>query len=341
MSVKIHDDIFSKCLNYDSMYKAYINTKRGKVYKPEVVIFNMKLEYNIKKIVADLEDSSYCFGEYKKFYIYEPKKRCVLSAPFRDRIVHTWYVQNFLEPYFVPSFIPTTYACLKGRGMHKCALDMQKMIYTCSYLKEYSNAYILKMDISKYFNNINRQVLYTYISKKIYDKKFLELTKKILNTSSKFDDMPGIGLPIGNYTSQMFANIYLDKLDKYIIHTLKCKYVSRYMDDVICIFKNKLEAKDALKRIDIFLDNNLGLKLNPKTNIFKLSQGVNYCGYKINKYGLRLRNCGKRKLKNKIKSINIMLKSGKISIKEAKKMLAGNMGYAHIANLSNIFNYKL
>ncbi len=196
MAKKIHNNIFLKNLNYESMYIAYTHTKKGKTYSLQVISFNMRLEYNIKKIVSDLRSGNYIFGKYSEFYIYDPKKRRVLSAPFRDRIVHTWYVENFLEKYFCPSFISTSYACIKGRGMHKCALDMQSMIYKCSYLKEYENSYILKMDIAKYFNNIDRNILYSIISKKIYDSNFLKLTRDILNSASSFDDITGVGLPI-------------------------------------------------------------------------------------------------------------------------------------------------
>ncbi len=134
----------------------------------------------------------------------------------------------------------------------------------------------------------------------------------------------------------MFANIYLNEQDKYLKHILKCKYVSRYMDDTIIILRNKEEAKSVLNNITCFLNDNLKLKLNSKTNIFKISQGVNYCGYKINKYGLKIRNRGKRKIKIKIKKLNKLLKTGKISVKSAKNMLAGNIGYAKIANINKI-----
>ena len=331
MSQKIHN-IFDSKLSYQSIYNAYIHTKRLKAYRKDVIKFEFKLEYNINRIYQKLKSESYEFGKYNEFYVYEPKKRRILSASFEDRIVHTWYVKNFLEPYFVPTFIDTTYACILNKGMHKCALDVQKTIYTCSYLDEYRYGYILKMDVSKYFDNIDKNVLYSILAKKIDDKKFLKLTKKLLDSTSKYYTKENIGIPIGNYTSQMFANIYLDKLDKYIKNQIKCKYVFRYMDDIACIFKNKSDAKNALSLIIIFLKFKLGLSLNSKTQIFKISQGINFCGYKINKYGLKIRDKGKRRLNRKIRVLKKILDKGLITTKIARQKLAGHIGYIKISN---------
>lgn len=144
------------------------------------------------------------------------------------------------------------------------------------------------------------------------------------------------GLPIGNYTSQLFANIYLNELDQYVKHKLKCKYYYRYMDDGIILIKTKDEAKEILKKIKHFLKYNLELELNSKTQIFKNKQGVNFCGYKINEYRLKIRDKGKRKLKKKIKELKYKIAQGEITSKEVKKYLAGHMGYIKIANTYNL-----
>ena len=123
----------------------------------------------------------------------------------------------------------------------------------------------------------------------------------------------------------MFANIYLNEIDQYIKHNLHIKYYCRYLDDSIVIVKTKNEAKQALENIKIYLKENLGLELNQKTQIFKNKQGVNFCGYKINEYRLKIRDKGKRKLKKKIKKLKYEIKQGKITSKEAKKYLSGHM----------------
>ena len=141
---------------------------------------------------------------------------------------------------------------------------------------------------------------------------------------------------IGNYTSQMFANIYLNEVDQYVKHNLHCKYYFRYLDDSLCMFRTKEEAKHALEKIKKFLADELELELNEKTQIFKNSQGVNFCGYKIKPYRLKIRDRGKRKLKKKVKELRYKILIGEIDSKEAKKYLCGHLGYIKYASVKNL-----
>ena len=134
----------------------------------------------------------------------------------------------------------------------------------------------------------------------------------------------------------MFANVYLNEMDQYIKHKLKVKWFFRYMDDAIILVKTKKEAKETLEKIKKFLKENLELELNKKTQIFKNKQGVNFCGYKINEYRLKIRDKGKRKLKKKVKTLKEKIRQGEITSKEAKKYLAGHMGYLKIADTHNL-----
>ena len=134
----------------------------------------------------------------------------------------------------------------------------------------------------------------------------------------------------------MFGNIYLNEIDWYIKKELHIKYYSRFMDDSIILVKTKPEAIQALEKIQEFLKKNLHLELNNKTQIFKSSQGVNYCGYKINEYRLKIRDKGKKKLKKKIKYLRYEIKNGRMTSKDAKRYLAGHLGYLKIANTKNL-----
>ena len=134
----------------------------------------------------------------------------------------------------------------------------------------------------------------------------------------------------------MFANIYLNEIDQFVKHKLHIKYYCRYLDDSIVIVKTKKEAIETLNKIKEFMHTNIKLELNKKTQIFKSKQGVNFCGYKINEYRLKIRDKGKRKLKNKVKKLEKLVKEGKITSKEAHKYLAGHMGYIKIANVKNL-----
>lgn len=209
--------------------------------------------------------------------------------------------------------------------MHKAALDLQAGMRKMK--KSYREYYILKMDVRKFFNSIDKNILYNILKKRIKDRKLLWLIGEVLSAQ----DRPK-GLEIGNYTSQTFANIYLNEVDQYATKVLKVKQYYRYMDDSVIFAKTKQEAKEILKKIKIFLKEKLDLELNDKTNIFKSKQGVNFCGYKINEYRIKVRSKGKSKFKKKVKNIEKEIKEGNLSSKEARTFLTGHLGYFNIAN---------
>ena len=320
---------YEKALSYEALMKAHVQSRKGKGYRKEIILFNLKQEEYIMWLYEQLKTLKYKHGGYTVFYITEPKLRRIEKSRYIDRIVHRWYVNSFIKPYFIPKFIETSYACLENKGMHKACLDVQKAMKHCKNI--WGEYYILKMDIKKYFENINKNIVYEILQRKIKDEKVLWLTREILYSNEGENN-----LPIGNYTSLMFANIYLNELDQYVKHKLKGKYYFRYMDDAILIRKTKEEAKNDLENIKEFLKEKLKLELNKKTQIFKNKQGVNFCGYKINEYRLKIRDKGKKKLKKKVKELKQKIKQGKTSSKEAKRYLAGHLGYMKIANVKNL-----
>lgn len=318
-------------LTYEKLMEAHIKSKKGKGNRKEIITFNLKQEEYIMWLLEELKNKTYKHGGYTAFYVTEPKVRKIEKSRYIDRIVHRWLVDNFLAPAFVPQFIYTTYACLKNKGMHIACLDLQKAMKHCQSI--WKNYYILKMDVAKYFDNIDKEILLSILKRKIKDKNVLWLIEEIIYAQKRQK-----GLEIGNYTSQIFANIYLNEVDQYIKHTLKIKYAYRYMDDIVLLIRTKTEAINALKKIKIFLQERLKLELNNKTQIFKNRQGVNFCGYKINEYRLKIRDKGKRKLKQKIQRLQKEIKSGNMTSKEAHKYLSGHFGYIKIANTYNLEN---
>ena len=320
---------FDKHLSYEKLMEAHLKSRKGKGCRKEIILFNLKQEEYIMWLYEQLKTMKYKHGGYTKFYVTEPKLRKIEKSRYIDRIVHRWLVDNFLAPAFVPQFIYTSFACLKNKGMHRACKYVQETMQHCKRI--WNEYYILKMDVAKYFDNIDKQILLKIIRRKIKDEKLLWLIKEILYAQPREK-----GLEIGNYTSQMFANIYLNEIDQYIKHELKIKYYCRYLDDSIVIVKTKQEAKEALAKIQEFLRDNLKLELNKKTQIFKSKQGVNFCGYKINEYRLKIRDKGKRKLKKKVKKLKKQIKDGTLTSKEVKKYLAGHLGYIQIANVKNL-----
>jgi len=322
-------NLYDKKLTFENLMKAHIESRKGKSLRKEIILFNLKQEEYIMWLYEKLKTGTYKHSGYTRFIVTEPKYRVIEKSKYIDRIVHRWYVDNFMKEYFIKTFIDTSYACIENKGMHKACLDVQKAMKHCKRI--WNNYYIIKMDVAKYFQNIDKRILFNILQKKIKDPKLLWLTKEILYSNGGEKS-----IPIGNYTSQCFANVYLDQADKYAKHVLKLKYWFRYMDDAIAIVRTKDEAIEKLALIRKFLKENLGLELNSKTQIFKSSQGVNFCGYKINEYRLKIREKGKRKLKKKVKKLKYEIKTGKTTSKEAYKYLAGHLGYIKIANVKNL-----
>ena len=322
---------FDKYLTYEKLLEAHNKSKRGKCRKKELIKFNLKQEEYIMWLYKELKNGTYKHGGYTEFYVTEPKLRKIEKSRYIDRIVHRWLVDNFLLKAFGSQFIFTSYACLKNKGMHRAAFYVQDAMKRAK--RQWGEYYILKTDVAKYFNSIDKNILLSILERKIKDEKLMWLIKEIL-----FAQKREKGIEIGNYTSQLFANIYLNEVDQFIKHKLKVKYYVRYLDDSISIVKTKEEAKYILAEIKKFLEENLELKLNDKTQIFKSKQGVNFCGYKINEYRLKLRDIGKRKLKNKIKKLKHNIKYGKMSSREAKRYLAGHIGYIKWADIYNLSN---
>lgn len=320
---------FDKYLTYSNLMEAHRLTSGGKSKKKDVILFNLKKEEYINWLLEELKTGRYKHSAYKTFYIYEPKERKIQSAKYIDRIVHRWYVESFMKEYIIKQFISTSYACIKGRGMHSACVAVQKGMRHCKRI--YGEYYIIKMDVLKYFQNINKNILYNLLAKKIKDKKILWLTKEIIYSTEG-----ELSIPLGNYTSQIFANYYLHQYDIYVKEKLKCKWYYRYMDDAVILAKDKAIAIGILEKSRTFLKEKLGLELNKKTQIFKNKQGVNFCGYKINENRMKIRDKGKRKLKKKVKILKEKIKLGKISSKEAYKYLTGHLGYIKCADTYNL-----
>ena len=209
--------------------------------------------------------------------------------------------------------------------MHNATLDLQLGMRKMK--RAYRDYYILKMDIRKYFNSIDKKILYKILKRRIKDEKLLWLIRQVLSAQKRQK-----GIEIGNYTSQTFANIYLNELDQYATRKLKVPFYYRYMDDIVILVKTKKDAKEALDKIKKFLKEHLELELNDKTNIFRGKQGVNFCGYKINENRMKVRDKGKKKFKKKVKKLLREIKDENLSSKDARIYLTGHLGYFNIAN---------
>lgn len=324
MSKRVNN-IFLQKVKFRKVYEAYRRASILKHKNKEVILFEMDLAQNLYGILKDLYFQKYRPGIYRKFTVYEPKKREIMALPFRDRVVQQWYVEEFIRPIFIPKLIVDTYACIPGRGLHHAVQKLQ--LYMQKMKLQYDDYYILKCDVSKFFNNIHKDILYKLVARKVKDPYFLECTKHIL-----FDGTYKIGIPIGNYTSQFFANIYLNELDHYVKEKMRIKYYVRYMDDFILLLPSKEEAIKAKTEIEYFLKEKLKLSLNKKTNYFKNKQGVSFCGYHIYINKIVLLNQNRKKIYKRVRHWNYLYSKGELNLFEAAQSLIAWEGHARIAN---------
>lgn len=320
---------FDKCLTYDRLLEAHNLSQRGKTLKKEVMEFNLNRDEYLNWLCETLRDGTYEHGPYRKFYINIPRKRKIESARYIDRVVHRWVVDNFLKKYFMSEFIQTSYAYIKDRGVKSAILAVQKAMRSCK--KKWNSYYILKMDIGDFFHSIDRRLLMNILQRKVKDKKLFDLIYKIVYATDGEK-----GIPSGNYISHILANIYLNEIDQYVKHILKCKYYFRYMDSSIVIIRSKREAIEVLNRISEFLEKNLKLFLSSKTQVMKGVQGVNFCGYNIKEDRIRIKDTGKRSLKLKLKSLEKKIREGELSSVQAYKYVAGHIGYIKLANVGKL-----
>lgn len=210
MSKTIRNE-FDKALTYENLMKAHLQSRKGKGYRKDIILFNLKQEEYIMWLYEQLQTGEYKHSGYSVFYITQPKLRRIEKSIYIDRIVHRWYVNSFIEKYFIPQFIHTSYACIKNKGMHKACLDLQKAVKHCKVIWE--DYYILKMDVRKYFENINKNILLEILQRKIKDEKVLWLTKEII-----YSNEGETGLPIRKL---YFSNVckYLSKRTRPICKT--------------------------------------------------------------------------------------------------------------------------
>ncbi len=319
--MKTYTNLMEKVCAYGNLLLAYRKASLGKRGRPEVAAFFYGLEKNLFSLKESLLDGTWTPGPYRTFTIYEPKKRTIMAAPFRDRVVHH-AICNVIEPLFDATFIYDSCACRTDKGTHFGVDRLQKFIRA---LPESGNYYALKCDVKNYFGSINHGILMDILSRKIRDEKLFSLLSKIV------DSTPGPkGIPIGNLTSQLFANVYLNELDYFAKHTLRAKYYVRYseslrgpihefahyllvdisrefMDDFVFLGQ-KEELHTAKAKIAEFLTQQLDLVLHPKkANVLPVRCGVDFCGYAVFRSHRKLRASSVRRFARKLRR---MRKSG-------------------------------
>lgn len=276
----------------ENLFLAWREFKKGKTKKPDVQEFEFNLEENILQLHQELRNETYQHSPYTAFYVTDPKLRHIHKACIKDRILHH-AIFRVLYPIFDKVFIFDSYSCRLDKGTHRAVRRLKKFAKALSR-NNHRNVFFLKCDVRKFFDSVDHEALIELVQRKIKDEWAKWLIKKIVDS---FEKTPGVGLPIGNVTSQLFANIYLNELDRYVKHGLRAKYYIRYCDDFVILGRKLTDLWEQVKSIGQFLSTELKLKLHPgKIIIRKYSQGIDFLGYVIRPCCITLRTKTKRRI---------------------------------------------
>jgi len=278
-------------LGLENIYRSWFKYRKSKKPNAELDGFQYNLEPELFNLWQDLQKGTYKHGEYRKFTVCDNKKREISVASIRDRVIHR-LVYDYLVAIFDKTFIFDAWSCRKDKGL-EAAIDQ-----TQKFMKKYTNGFIWRADISKFFNNVNHEILLKSLKLKIADKKAFKLLERIIKS---FNSKEGRGIPIGNLTSQIFSNIYLNELDRYIKHYLKCRAYVRYGDDFVIFDDDRENLGRVKERTTHFLVNKLKLDLHPRNNfIIRSKYGLKFLGVILYPKGRRLNRRNKNRIMRKL-----------------------------------------
>lgn len=296
-------------LTFEKLFEAYLDCRKHKRNTINALMFEYNLEQNLFRLYEDLVSGEYKIGQSICFIVLYPKPREVWAADFRDRIVHH-LIYNEIKDKFYKRFIKDTYSCIPDRGTTNAVKSVRA--HAESVTHNYTEtAYFLKADLKNFFVSIDKNILYDEIQKFVNEEWVLSLIKQVIfhnpktsvcikSPAYKFAFLPKYkslwhtqsdkGLPIGNLTSQFFSNVYLNVLDQYVKHHLKCKYYCRYVDDFVIMHKSPQYLNDVHKDLTVFLKERLNLELHQnKKLINKVDKGIDFVGFVVKPYRINLR----------------------------------------------------
>lgn len=275
----IHRSLFEQCISIENLFSAWRKFRRGKRYKLDVLLFAEHIEENIFLLHERLVFENWQHSEYTTFVVKDPKKRQIHKATVADRVVHQALV-NILEPVFEPTFLPQAWSCRVGKGVSGAIEDVHERLEKASRYGS-RDVWVLQCDIRKFFASVDKVLLHVLIGMKIEDEKTRNIVCLILDSHSP-------GLPLGNVTSQLFANIILTPLDRFIVEEIRPIGYARYCDDIILLSRKRFLLNSIAERIEKYCINNLHIELHPnKTTIRRYSSGIDWLGVRLFPGGAR------------------------------------------------------
>jgi len=323
-------EMYLQLCSYENLLSAFKKARKKKTKKDYVRDFEKNLKDNLLQLRFELLFHSYKPKPLKTFILRDPKTRKISKSEFIDRIVHH-ALCNIIEPIFDKVFIFDSYANRKTKGTLK-AIERFNYFKRKVSKNNSSNFFVLKLDIKHYFETVNHEMLLSIIKKRIKDNKIIWLIKKILKNYEKDK-----GMPLGNLTSQFFANVYLNELDQFVKHKLRIKHYVRYVDDFVILSSSRELLLQYNQKIVQFLKTELKLEIHPfKSKIVDYKKGIDFLGLRIFPYHMLIKKKNLRKFRNKLDKLEIRFFQNKISYDKIYDFLEGWAVYSKMAN-----SYKL
>jgi retron-type reverse transcriptase len=331
--MKRYGNIYSQVINFENIFLASRKAQKGKRFRDNVLDFNYHLETELIRLQQQLTDKTYQPGAYRTFHLTNPKSRLISAAPYRDRVVHH-ALCNIIVPIFERTFIADSYANRLGFGTHRA---LKKF----TYFARNSN-YVLQCDIRKYFPTIDHIILKQLIRRKIKCSDTLWLIDTIIGNSNEQETVinyfPGDdlltpvirrkGLPIGNLTSQFFANIYLNGFDHFVKEQLKISKYARYVDDFALFSDDRELLADARVAIEEYLAQ-LRLKIHPiKSQLFETKIGATFLGFRVFSDRIRVRNSNLHQARRRLKRLQTDYIQGRIELEKVNQSVQS--WFAHL-----------
>lgn len=324
-------DTFMQICSFDNLLAAAYDCRKGKTKASATLKFFHQLEENIIQLHNELIWGVYQPAPYHHFYVFEPKRRLISAPHFRDRVVHR-AIYNIIEPLFDKTYFHDSYACRRGKGAHRGADRAQRFIRKVE--AAHGKAFALKADIARYFASIDHQILKGLLAAKISCQRTERLLAYIIDSAP--GQQLGVGIPLGNLTSQVFANVYLHELDRFVKHKLRASHYVRYMDDFVIIHHDKAQLHRWRADIERFLRASLRLSTNSKTQVFPIStaggRALDFLGYRIYATHRLLRRCSVKRIKAKLKTYRRQFAEGEIGVADVQQKIQSWLGHAGHAN---------
>lgn len=314
--------LFEQICSYQNLLLATYNASKGKRQRDEVIKFEADLENNLRQLQEELRSRTYTTSDYTVFVKYEPKRREIYKLPYRDRVVQ-WALMQVLEPLWTPTFTADTYACIKGRGIHSLLKKIRKDLRD----DPDGTRYCFKLDVRKFYPSINHDILKTVIRKKIKDPDVLWLLDDIIDSAD--------GVPIGNYISQYFANLYLSELDHIVREFLGVRYYYRYADDIVILSGSKQFLSGVMVFVNDYLNNDRMLDMKRNYQIFPVdARGVDFIGYVIYRTHCLARKRNKKAL---CREVSKMRRRG-LADDDIRLALASRLGFMVHCDSKHLIN---